>query len=93
MSETRKSGPASSMTKDLTQGSVTRQLIVFAMPLFVANALQAVYNLVDMVVVGQVIGGAGMSAVSIGGPLVRRMGARAEERPRRMRRTRCRNTC
>ena len=59
-----------SMITDLTEGSVARQLFLFAMPLFVANALQAVYNLVDMVVVGQVIGGAGMSAVSIGGDLL-----------------------
>ena len=59
-----------SMITDLTQGSVVKQLFLFAMPLFVANALQAVYNLVDMVVVGQVIGGAGMSAVSIGGDLL-----------------------
>ena len=59
-----------SMVRDLTQGSVAKQLILFAMPLFVANALQAVYNIVDMVVVGQVIGGAGMSAVSIGGDVL-----------------------
>ncbi len=58
------------MITDLTEGSVTQQLFVFAMPLFVANALQAVYNIVDMVVVGQVIGGAGMSAVSIGGDIL-----------------------
>ena len=58
------------MITDLTEGSVVRQLLRFAMPLFVANALQAVYNLVDMVVVGQVIGGAGMSAVSIGGDIL-----------------------
>ncbi|MEV4379249.1 transposase [Streptosporangium sp. NPDC049644] len=32
-------------------------------------------------------------AVSIRGPLVRRVGARAERRPRRTRRTRCRSTC
>ncbi len=59
-----------SMITDLTEGSVTKLLLKFAMPLFVANALQAVYNLVDMVVVGQVIGGAGMSAVSIGGDIL-----------------------
>ena len=59
-----------SMVRDLTEGSVVRQLFVFATPLFVANALQAVYNIVDMVVVGQVIGGAGMSAVSIGGDVL-----------------------
>ena len=45
------------MVKDLTQGSVVRQLFLFAPPLFVANVLQAVYNIVDMIVVGQIIGG------------------------------------
>ena len=58
------------MMTDMTQGSVTALLFRFAMPLFVSNALQAVYNLVDMVVVGQHIGGAGMSAVSIGGDIL-----------------------
>ena len=58
------------MIRDMTQGSVVMLLLQFAFPLFVANALQAVYNLVDMVVVGQVIGGAGMSAVSIGGDIL-----------------------
>ena len=58
------------MVTDLTTGSVPKLLLMFAMPLFVANALQALYNLVDMIVVGQVIGGAGMSAVSIGGDIL-----------------------
>ena len=66
----RKSEGQVSMVRDLTNGSVTKQIVMFAMPLFVANALQAVYNLVDMVVVGQVIGGSGMSAVSIGGDVL-----------------------
>ena len=61
---------ANSMSKDLTQGNVTATLLRFAFPLFISNALQAVYNLVDMVVVGQYIGGAGMSAVSIGGDIL-----------------------
>ncbi len=55
------------MTKDLTNGSVPKLLLLFAAPLFVSNALQAIYNVVDMIVVGQVIGGNGMSAVAIGG--------------------------
>ena len=59
-----------SMIRDLTRGSVPRQLLSFAAPLFAANALQAVYNLVDMIVVGQTVGGAGMSAVSIGGDVL-----------------------
>lgn len=45
------------MVKDLTEGSVPKLLFAFAAPLFVSNALQAIYNIVDMIVVGQVIGG------------------------------------
>lgn len=60
----------STMVTDLTNGSVTKLLMKFAFPLFVSNALQAVYNIVDMIVVGQYIGGVGMSAVSIGGDVL-----------------------
>jgi len=60
----------SNMVTDLTNGSVTKLLLKFAFPLFVSNALQAVYNIVDMIVVGQYIGGDGMSAVSIGGDVL-----------------------
>lgn len=59
-----------SMVKDLTEGSVPGLLLTFAAPLFVSNALQAIYNIVDMIVVGQVIGGSGMSAVSTGGNIL-----------------------
>ncbi len=59
-----------SMVRDLTGGNVTKLLLSFAFPLFVSNALQAIYNIVDMIVVGQFIGGAGMSAVSIGGDVL-----------------------
>ena len=58
------------MVVDLTQGNVAKLLLTFAAPLFVSNALQAIYNIVDMIVVGQVIGGTGMSAVSIGGNIL-----------------------
>jgi len=58
------------LIKDMTRGPVVSQLLRFTMPLFISNALQAVYNLVDMVVVGNYIGKAGMSAVSIGGDIL-----------------------
>lgn len=58
------------MVQDLTGGSVTRLLLKFAFPLFVSNALQAVYNIVDMVVIGQKMGKVGMSAVSTGGDVL-----------------------
>lgn len=64
------SKPKINMVTDLTNGSVSKLLLKFAFPLFVSNALQAVYNIVDMIVVGQYIGGDGMSAVSIGGDVL-----------------------
>ncbi|MBQ7520167.1 MAG: MATE family efflux transporter [Clostridia bacterium] len=61
---------AKTMVRDMTRGPVVPLLIRFTLPLFVSNALQAVYNLVDMVIVGNYIGKAGMSAVSIGGDIL-----------------------
>ena len=54
------------MIKDLTSGPVSKTLIVFAVPMIFANLLQTIYNMVDMVVVGQFVGKSGLSAVSIG---------------------------
>jgi len=56
-----------SQIKDFTEGNIARQLIVFSLPLFLSNLLQVVYNMVDMIVVGNVLGKAGTSAVSVGG--------------------------
>lgn len=53
--------------KDFTKGNITRQLFVFALPLFLSNLLQIVYNMVDMVIVGNVMGKEGLSAVAVGG--------------------------
>ena len=61
---------AKTMVRNMTRGPVVPLLIRFTLPLFVSNALQAVYNLVDMVIVGNYIGKAGMSAVSIGGDIL-----------------------
>lgn len=58
------------MINDLTTGSVAKQLIMFALPLMLSNLLQTVYNIVDMIVVGQFVGSTGLSAVSIGGDLL-----------------------
>ena len=55
------------MIQDLTTGSVTRLLLVFSYPVLMSNLLQTVYNMVDMIVIGQFVGKAGLSAVSIGG--------------------------
>ena len=52
---------------DFTEGNVSKQLLIFAAPLFLSNLLQIVYNMVDMIVVGQVLGSTGLSGVSVGG--------------------------
>jgi len=53
--------------RDFTQGNITHQLVTFAWPLFLSNLLQIVYNMVDMIIVGNVLGKTGISAVSVGG--------------------------
>lgn len=53
--------------KDFTKGSIMPQLIIFSLPLFLSNFLQIVYNMVDMVIVGKVMGLEGISGVSVGG--------------------------
>lgn len=58
-----------SMVKDLTRGSVGKLLLQFSFPFMLSNALQTIYNLVDMVIVGQFVGASGLSAVSIGGQI------------------------
>ena len=59
-----------SLIRDLTQGSVTRLLLIFAFPLLCSNLLQTVYNMVDMIVIGRFVGREGLSAVSIGGDVL-----------------------
>ena len=55
---------------DFTEGHVAKQMLIFASPLFLSNLLQAVYNIVDMVVVSQAEGKAGLSAISVGGDIL-----------------------
>lgn len=50
--------------QDLTVGSVPQKLIRFAIPLFGANLLQSFYSIVDMLVVGRIVGKAGLAAIS-----------------------------
>lgn len=46
------------LVNDMSQGPVLKGLIRFAIPMMLANLLQAVYSMVDMIVVGQ-FGGPG----------------------------------
>ena len=42
---------AKTMTKDMTQGSIPKLLLEFALPLMVGNIFQMLYNTVDSIVV------------------------------------------
>ncbi len=53
--------------RDFTQGNITKQLVSFAWPLLLSNLLQVVYSMVDMIIVGNVLGKTGTSAVTVGG--------------------------
>ena len=50
---------------DMTVGSVPRKLLTFALPFMLSTLLQTAYGMVDMMVVGQVVGSSGLSAVSL----------------------------
>lgn len=50
--------------QNLTTGSVPKKLIIFALPLLLANLLQSFYSIVDMLVVGNIVGETGLAAIS-----------------------------
>jgi len=56
-----------SVEKNLTQGNVVKQLILFALPFMLSNLIQTLYNVADMLIVGKYAGTAGISGVNIGG--------------------------
>ena len=41
---------------DMTQGSIARHIINFAMPLMMGNVFQQLYNTVDSIIVGNYVG-------------------------------------
>lgn len=57
------------IVNDLTEGSVSKGLLNFAWPFMLSNLLQTLYNMVDMVIVGQYVGSAGLAAVSNAGQI------------------------
>ena len=52
------------LSKDFTSGNIAKQLLLFTLPFMASNALQVLYSTIDMVIVGEYVGTAGLSAVS-----------------------------
>ena len=57
-------------TKDLTRGTIWKQLIAFAIPLIWGNLFQLTYNMVDSIVVGQFAGQDALAAVGTSDPVM-----------------------
>ena len=58
------------ISRNFTQGNIARQLLFFALPFMASNAMQVLYNTVDMAVVGAYVGTPGLSAVSQSGQVM-----------------------
>lgn len=50
-------------TRDMTEGGIVKQLVLFALPLFLGNVFQLFYNTVDTIVVGNFVGKEALAAV------------------------------
>lgn len=57
------------MTKDLTQGSPSRLIVGFAVPLLAGMVFQQLYNTIDMMIVGQLLGVTALAGVGATGSL------------------------
>ncbi len=55
---------------DMTQGSIKKNLIRFAIPLFLGNLFQQLYNAADSLIVGNYLGQQALASVSSSGPLI-----------------------
>ena len=48
---------------DLVKGKILRSLIIFAIPLFISNLFQQLYNAVDIIIVGNYLGDTSLAAI------------------------------
>ena len=54
----------------LTSGSISKSIILFAIPLFLGNLFQQLYNTADSLIVGNFLGSSALAAVSSSGNLI-----------------------
>ena len=62
--------PSSAVFRDLTRGPVGKQLLTFALPLFAGSLIQLLYNTVDLMFVGRILGKEASAAVGASGMIV-----------------------
>lgn len=54
----------------MTQGTIWKQIVLFAIPLLIGNLFQQLYNTVDSIVVGHFVGKEALAAVGSVGPAI-----------------------
>ena len=54
----------------MTEGSILKTLLVFAVPILLTNLIQQLYNTVDLIIIGKFVGNEGTVGVSTGGDLI-----------------------
>ncbi len=59
----------SKLENNLSEGSVLKKLVMFSLPFLAANVVQSLYNVADMLIVGQFATPDSMSGVNIGGQI------------------------
>ncbi|NLP34517.1 MAG: MATE family efflux transporter [Clostridiales bacterium] len=59
-----------SLTKDMTNGSPTKLLLKFSLPMLIGNLFQQIYNMVDSIVVGKFVSSDALAAVGATGSLL-----------------------
>jgi Na+-driven multidrug efflux pump len=55
---------------DLTQGSESRAIVRFAVPMLIGNVFQQFYQLVDSIIVGQGVGKEALGAIGASMPII-----------------------
>ena len=58
-----------SVGNNLTEGSIMKSLLIFAIPIVLANLIQQLYSLVDVMVIGEFVGNVGTVGVNTGGEI------------------------
>lgn len=56
-----------SAIQDFTKGPLFKPLVLFSLPFMLANGLQVLYSVVDMLIVGRYVGEVGLAAISNAG--------------------------
>ena len=56
--------------KNLTEGNPLKLILLFALPMFIGNVFQQIYNFVDALIVGRFIGLNALAAVGVTGPYI-----------------------